>query len=528
MRDGYMPQALHTYTHPDGGAWYWRIRLKNLQTGDKWIRPVRLNGAGFELGEPDFPDGKPLYRLHDLAARPHDGVIVVEGELCTDRLADRGLLTTTSGGADSAATSDWRPMAGRRATIWPDNDEAGRRYAQEVTEKLLTQGCTVRVIDVEKLGLPEKGDAVDWLAANPAATAADIAALPCVEARRRDDAGTDGASARNNCQPGDGALPGGFCGGEEWPEPQPLTVKGEPQSYPLDALPDTIRAAVEEVQGFTKAPVPLVASSALAALSVAAQAHIDVKRAERLSGPVGLFLLTIADSGERKSTCDGYFSSAIREYEREQAEAAKPLLKTKAAEIAAWTAEREGILSAIKDAGRKGKVPEDPRAALIAHEHRKPAPHRVPKLSRVDDTPENLAWVLAKEWPSAGVASSEGRNRVRGARHGQGQHHAESGPAEYPVGRRDPFHWAADLRILHCKRGAADRGIADPGNGAEELLRPIRRAGAGDRVPRPFSCRMARIDARLSPLHRSPPSLACAGGIPWAYCRDPRDPRSDG
>jgi uncharacterized protein DUF3987 len=225
--------------------------------------------------------------------------MVVEGELCTDRLADRGLLTTTSGGADSAATSDWRPMAGRRATIWPDNDEAGRRYAQEVTEKLLTQGCTVRVIDVGKLGLPKKGDAVDWLAANPAATAADIAALPCVEARRR-EAGTDGASARNNRRPGDGALPGELSGGEEWPEPQPLTVKVEPEPYPLDALPDTIRAAVEEVQGFTKAPVPLVASSALAVLSIAAQAHIDVKRAERLSGPVGLFLLTIADSGERK------------------------------------------------------------------------------------------------------------------------------------------------------------------------------------------------------------------------------------
>jgi DNA primase len=75
-------------------------------------------------------------------------------------------------------------MARRCATIWPDNDEAGRRYAQEVTEKLLAQGCTVRVIDVEKLGLPKKGDAVDWLAANPAATAAEIAALPCVEARR--------------------------------------------------------------------------------------------------------------------------------------------------------------------------------------------------------------------------------------------------------------------------------------------------------------------------------------------------------
>jgi len=43
----------------------------------------------------------------------------------------------------------------------------------------------VRVIDVEKLGLPKKGDAVDWCKANPAATAAAIAALPCI-ARRCD------------------------------------------------------------------------------------------------------------------------------------------------------------------------------------------------------------------------------------------------------------------------------------------------------------------------------------------------------
>ena len=62
-------------------------------------------------------------------------------------------------------------------TIWPDNDKAGQRYATEAAERLLALGCTVRVIDVDKLGLPKKGDAVDWLKANPAATAADITAL---------------------------------------------------------------------------------------------------------------------------------------------------------------------------------------------------------------------------------------------------------------------------------------------------------------------------------------------------------------
>ena len=199
---------------------------------------------------------------------------------------------------------------------------------------------------------------------------------------------------------------------EGWPEPVPLVAKMTPEPYPIDALPRAIRAAAEEVQGFTKAPMPLVMSSALAVLSLAAQGHIDVKREERLQGPSGLFLLTIADSGERKSTCDQFFTSAIRDYEQEQAELAKPELKRHAAEIAAWEAEREGIISAIKQSGKmakavSGKDIKTLRADLAEHEHHKPEAPRVPQLMRGDDTPENLAFVLARGWPSAGVVSAE-------------------------------------------------------------------------------------------------------------------------
>lgn len=197
------------------------------------------------------------------------------------------------------------------------------------------------------------------------------------------------------------------CAVREWPEPMPLSEKIEPEPYPLDALPDSIRAAVEEVSGFVKAPVPLVASSALAALSLAGQAHIDVKRAEKLYGPVGLFLLTVADSGERKSTCDGFFTSSIREYQEEQAELMKPAIKQYQAAIEAWEAERDGILAAIKEAGKKGKPTDKLRADLTEIQHEKPDPPRGPKLILGDETPESLAWGLAKQWPSAGVLSSE-------------------------------------------------------------------------------------------------------------------------
>jgi len=192
-----------------------------------------------------------------------------------------------------------------------------------------------------------------------------------------------------------------------WPEPQPLTARIEPQPYPADALPDGIGAAVREVAAFVQAPFALVASSALGALSLAAQARADVKRADRLQGPAGLFMLTIADSGERKTTCDGLFTSAIRDFEAEQAELAKPALKKHAADLAAWHAEREGILSAIKDAGKKAKPADKLRADLTELEHEKPEPPRVPRLIHGDATPEALTWGLAKHWPSGGIVSSE-------------------------------------------------------------------------------------------------------------------------
>ncbi|TMQ76782.1 DNA primase [Candidatus Accumulibacter phosphatis] len=41
-----------------------------------------------------------------------------------------------------------------------------------------------------------------------------------------------------------------------WPEPQQLSAKIEPEPYPIDALPKTIRATMEEVAGVVKAPWP--------------------------------------------------------------------------------------------------------------------------------------------------------------------------------------------------------------------------------------------------------------------------------
>lgn len=192
-----------------------------------------------------------------------------------------------------------------------------------------------------------------------------------------------------------------------WPEPSPIDSKIEPAQYPLDALPESIRLAVEEVLKFVKAPVPLVASAALSALSMAVQSHADVERAVKLSGPSSTFMLTIAESGERKSTCDGYFSAAIRDYETNQSEVAKPLIRQYEAKFAAWDMKYSGVKDSIRAASKSGKPTNELETELLQLQLDKPEPPRVPRIIYGDATPAALKYNLAKGWPSGAVVSSE-------------------------------------------------------------------------------------------------------------------------
>lgn len=178
---GYEQDALHAYTNKEGEPIYWRVRLKNPQTGKKQIWPIRFDGYRYRLKEPKFTDGKPLYNLKALTENIAAQVFVCEGEWCVDHLTEHGLLATTSGGANSAGTADWQPLAKRDVVIWPDNDPAGNQYANDVANILYALGCKVQLIDIAVLNLPEKGDVVDWLAANTYATKDSVMTLPMID-----------------------------------------------------------------------------------------------------------------------------------------------------------------------------------------------------------------------------------------------------------------------------------------------------------------------------------------------------------
>lgn len=204
-----------------------------------------------------------------------------------------------------------------------------------------------------------------------------------------------------------------------WPDPQPLGFVADPLDYPLDALPSTIRAAVEEVARYTQAPPALVAGSALGAVSIATQGLVDVARADKLTGPVSLYLLTIAESGERKSTVDTFFTKVIHAWTDEAAATLESVLTRYRADTAAWESKYSGVKGAITQLARKGKPTDMEERRLRELEHDSPQPPLVPRLTYQDITPEQLAYSLATGWPTAGVLSSEA-GTVLGA-HGMGK-----------------------------------------------------------------------------------------------------------
>lgn len=178
--------------------------------------------------------------------------------------------------------------------------------------------------------------------------------------------------------------------------------------FPIWELPPAIGNAVDEIQRNTQAPLPLIVSSVLGAISLACQSKIDVRRLDGLVSPCSLYMLTIAESGDRKSTCDKAALKGIRYFEEAQSIALEPSFEKYRIDKSAYDEERRGVLDAIRSCARKGATTEKLKKQLVDIESRMPMEPKTPKLIFTDATPESLAFGLYKKWPSAGIMSDEG------------------------------------------------------------------------------------------------------------------------
>lgn len=187
--------------------------------------------------------------------------------------------------------------------------------------------------------------------------------------------------------------------------PQPLRRVERAEPYPVHALPPMVRDAIEEVAGYVQAPLALIAASALSAVSTAVQTRFSVQRDARLSGPATLYMLTVAESGERKSTVDKMFTAAVREWEAKQArEHRKNRVKYDAA-MDDWRRDGRALDDRLKAGVQADQLGGefDPR---VIHAMNMPVEPKLCTILYGDDTPEALAIALA-DYPVASIISAE-------------------------------------------------------------------------------------------------------------------------
>jgi hypothetical protein len=285
---------------------------------------------------------------------------------------------------------------------WSDDAifDAAQKYANGFGARYVGDDKRLRA-DIARARVKAKGDQREW------------------SGKQRQDHGQGGR--RDHTASGQESTP------EPWSDPLPLVSSDEePQPYPIDALPPILREACEAYQAFGQQPMALVACSALAAASLATQGLADVERVPGLKGPISLNIIVVAKSGERKTSADKRMSEAIRKWEEDKIDEMKSEVDEARADIAAFNAEKDGLLAKIKaQAGNKSakaKV-EVADIDMLKHdlkvlEEQAPVEPILPDLFNEDVTPEKMAEAMAVGWPSASLWSDEAGLVVGG--HGMG------------------------------------------------------------------------------------------------------------
>jgi uncharacterized protein DUF3987 len=298
-------------------------------------------------------------------------------------------------------------------------------------------------------------------------------------------------------------------------DPEPLVGELAPERpYPIDALPDVMRAAVVEYQAFGQQPVALVATSALSSVSLAAQHLADVQRGPELSGPISVNTLTIAVSGERKTSADRACTSGLRAHEDAMcARAGEDLIRHRVA-MMDYKLRHDALEARLKEA-RKGKATGKGVDAIIQalEDLNLAAPVAPPE--RVMFHSDSYCGA-----PGAGSRSrlaelrrleQRGRDHCRRALHARRDRHGEDRAPQLPVGcpalsaaPGQGRERRAARRAGHLQHhGPADRvpALGEPGSCSPGRHRPSAPASTARR--RPACRRWRRSKAAWSSWRRS-------------------------
>jgi hypothetical protein len=195
----------------------------------------------------------------------------------------------------------------------------------------------------------------------------------------------------------------------------PLAPPMQPaERYPLEALGSVLGRAAAAIARKVQVPESIAGQSVLAAAGLAAQAFRDVRLPYGQTRPLSLFFITIAESGDRKSSADHEALWPIRKREQALREAHEADFEDWKHRSAAHAAQRRKI-----EADKKFDLAQRTNELrALGPEPRRPLE---PILTVPDPTVEGLAKAWANAPGSLGLFSAEGGAFFGG--HGMSQDH---------------------------------------------------------------------------------------------------------
>ncbi|MEZ8747443.1 DUF3987 domain-containing protein [Vibrio sp. 10N.239.312.C11] len=173
---------------------------------------------------------------------------------------------------------------------------------------------------------------------------------------------------------------------------------------PNVAKSDLIAKAFNEAADITQAPSPMVYLTTISAVSVALQGLINVELPTGKIAPVSLMSLSIAESGERKSSVENLLTKGIKLFHRENMEHYQSRLKEYAIRSRLHDKKKAQIEKSID----LDEAYDELVNALIAHDSSKPKKPVLDSLIFEDSTIEALLSDLSEHIPNAYLGSSEG------------------------------------------------------------------------------------------------------------------------
>jgi len=191
------------------------------------------------------------------------------------------------------------------------------------------------------------------------------------------------------------------------PQPTPLENESNKRpEFPIEALNPLLMHTAIAIADRAQCPIDFAACSLLAVSSLATQGHVYVITPKRTMTPLSLHFLTVARSGERKTTADNLAIEPVMRWQKQYADRYEEMRKKHKRNHDLWDHAYEKIVS-------NNHSPEM-KILQIAQLGPEPEPPLKPIRICGDPTIEGLVKLFLTGHPSIAVFSSEGGQFIGG------------------------------------------------------------------------------------------------------------------